>query len=74
VERLLAVLATLVVGGLVAFQPPINSQLARHSTILAAAFLSTLISAVVLGLLVQPAARAKSGMPEEGLEPPTRGL
>jgi transporter family-2 protein len=52
VERVLAILATLSVGALVAFQPPINSQLAKHSTVLSAAFISTAVSALFLGVLV----------------------
>jgi transporter family-2 protein len=52
VTRALALLATLAVGGLIAFQPPVNNQLARHTGILGAAFVSTAISAVVMGLIV----------------------
>lgn len=51
-ERVLALLATLAVGGLVALQPPINSQLAKHTSTLAALFLSTAIGAVAVGLLL----------------------
>jgi transporter family-2 protein len=49
--RLLAVLATLCVGALIALQPPVNSELGKRTSVLAAAFISTGISAVVLGLL-----------------------
>ena len=51
-ERVLAVLATACVGGLIAFQPPVNSQLAKHTTVLGAAFVSTAISAVVMAVLL----------------------
>jgi bacterial/archaeal transporter family-2 protein len=51
-ERVLAVLATACVGGLIAFQPPVNSQLAKHTSVLGAAFVSTAISAVVMALLL----------------------
>jgi len=49
--RLLAVLATLAVGALIALQPPINSELGKRTSVLAAAFISTGISVLVLGLL-----------------------
>ena len=51
-DKALAILATVAVGAIVALQPPVNSQLARHSTVLVAAFVSTLIGALVLGGLV----------------------
>ena len=50
-ERPLVLLAVLVVGGLIALQPPVNSQLARETSVLGAAFISTGISAVVMGVL-----------------------
>jgi bacterial/archaeal transporter family-2 protein len=50
--RLLAVLATLAVGALIALQPPINSELGKRTTVIAAAFIGTAISAVVLGALM----------------------
>ena len=43
--------AVLVVGGLFALQPPVNSQLARETSVLGAAFISTGISALVMGVL-----------------------
>jgi transporter family-2 protein len=52
VERVLALLATLAVGGLIALQPPINSQLAKHTSTLAALFVSTAIGAVAIGLVL----------------------
>jgi bacterial/archaeal transporter family-2 protein len=50
-EKLLAVAATLVVGGLIAFQPPVNSQLGRYTSVLGAAFISTGISSLVMAVL-----------------------
>ena len=49
--RLLAVLATIGVGALIALQPPINSELGRRTSVVAAAFISTGISAIVLGAI-----------------------
>jgi bacterial/archaeal transporter family-2 protein len=46
-----AVAATLLVGALIAAQPPVNSQLARHTSVLGAAFISTGISAIVMGIV-----------------------
>lgn len=57
-EKLLAVLATIAVGATIALQPPVNSQLARGSTVLVAAFVSTAIAAVLLGLVVALAGQA----------------
>jgi transporter family-2 protein len=48
VDRLAAILATLVVGALVAFQPPVNSQLGHRTSVLGAAFVSTAVAAVVM--------------------------
>ncbi|MDX6435632.1 MAG: bacterial/archaeal transporter family-2 protein [Gaiellaceae bacterium] len=50
--RAVAVLATLVVGGLVAAQPPANQLLARHVSTLGAAFLSLATSTVIVGCLL----------------------
>ena len=50
-ERPLALVAVLIVGGLIALQPPVNSQLARETSILGAAFISTAISALVMGVV-----------------------
>lgn len=50
-ERPLALVAVLIVGGLIALQPPVNSQLARETSILGAAFISTAISAVIMAVL-----------------------
>lgn len=49
--RLLAVLATLAVGALVAFQPPVNSELGKRTSVVAAAFISTGLAALALGVL-----------------------
>jgi bacterial/archaeal transporter family-2 protein len=46
--RFLAVLATLAVGGLIALQPPVNSELGKRTSVVAAAFISTAVSALVL--------------------------
>ncbi len=50
-DRPLALLAVLIVGGLIALQPPVNSQLARETSVLGAAFVSTAISALVMGVV-----------------------
>lgn len=50
--RFAAVLATVAVGALIAFQPPVNSELGKRTTVLAAAFISTAISAVVMAVIV----------------------
>jgi bacterial/archaeal transporter family-2 protein len=50
-DRPVALIAVLFVGGLIAMQPPVNSQLARETSVLGAAFVSTAISAVVMGVL-----------------------
>jgi transporter family-2 protein len=46
--RFFAVLATLAVGGLIALQPPVNSELGKRTSVLGAAFISTGVSALVL--------------------------
>src|SRR3954447_1135150 len=51
-ERFVAIFATVAVGVLIAFQPPVNSELGKRTSILAAAFISTAISAVVMAVLV----------------------
>lgn len=51
-SRLLAVVATFAVGALVALQPPVNSELGKRTTVLAAAFIGTAIAAIALGLVV----------------------
>ena len=50
-SRLLAVFATVAVGALVAFQPPVNSELGKRTSVVAAAFISTLIAAIALAVL-----------------------
>lgn len=51
-SRALALLAAFVAGGLVAAQPPANELLARHVSVLGAAFVSLLISTVIVGALL----------------------
>src|SRR5689334_10775578 len=67
-ERVAAVVATIAVGALIALQPPVNSQLAKHTSVLGAAFVSTAISAVVMGLICLvagevPSPRQVAGVP-----------
>jgi transporter family-2 protein len=50
-SRVLAVFATVSVGALIALQPPINSELGKRTSVLAAAFISTGLATVVLGVL-----------------------
>jgi bacterial/archaeal transporter family-2 protein len=50
-ERLFAVLATVGVGAVIAMQPPVNSELAKRTSIVAAAFIATAIAALALGAL-----------------------
>jgi bacterial/archaeal transporter family-2 protein len=50
-SRLLAVFATVSVGALIALQPPINSELGKRTSVLAAAFISTGLATVALGVL-----------------------
>jgi transporter family-2 protein len=57
VDKLVAVLATAFVGGLIALQPPVNAQLGKATSVLGAAFISTAISAVVMGVLFVAAGR-----------------
>jgi transporter family-2 protein len=51
-DRGLALVLTLVVGALVAFQPPANALLARHVGDLGAAFTSLLLSTLIVGVLL----------------------
>ncbi len=51
-SRAVAFVSTLAVGGLIALQPPANAALAQHVGDLGAAFISTLISLAILGLLL----------------------
>jgi bacterial/archaeal transporter family-2 protein len=50
-SRVLAVFAAVCVGALIALQPPVNSELGKRTSVLAAAFISTGLATVVLGLL-----------------------
>jgi len=68
-ERVAAVLATIAVGALIALQPPVNSQLAKHTTVLGAAFVSTAISAVIMGVIVLIAGEVPSPRQVAGVPP-----
>jgi transporter family-2 protein len=57
-DRALALVATLLVGGLVAFQAPANNLLSRHVGDLGAAFTSLLVSTVIVGVLLLGAGQA----------------
>jgi len=52
VDRLAALICTLAVGALVAFQPPANAALADHVGDLGAALVSLLLSAAIVGILL----------------------
>ena len=51
-SRVLAVVATVGVGALIALQPPVNSELGKRTSVVAAAFISTALAALFLGVLV----------------------
>lgn len=51
-ERGLAIAATLLAGALVAAQPPANAQLSNHVGSLGAAFLSLVLSTLIVGALL----------------------
>jgi transporter family-2 protein len=51
-DRTLAIVLTLLVGGLVAFQPPANELLARHVSDLGATLVSLTISWVIIAALL----------------------
>src|SRR4051794_41662693 len=70
--RLLAVLATIGVGALIALQPPINSELARRTSVVAAAFIATAIAALALGavaVVLGEAGQGRKGPPNSPLFP-----
>jgi transporter family-2 protein len=50
-SRAVAFICTLAAGGLVGLQPPANAALAEHVGDLAAAFVSVVISAAIIGLV-----------------------
>ena len=50
--RLLAVLATFAVGAVIAFQPPVNSELGKRTSVIAAAFISLALATVAVGVLM----------------------
>ncbi len=49
--RVLALLATLAVGGLIAFQPPVNAQLAKHTSTIGSVFIGTVVGVVAVGIV-----------------------
>jgi transporter family-2 protein len=51
-SRVLAVVATVGVGALIALQPPVNSELGKRTSVVAAAFISTALATLFLGVLV----------------------
>ncbi|HVL94686.1 MAG TPA: DMT family transporter [Solirubrobacteraceae bacterium] len=51
-DRVIAIVATLAIGGLVAFQPPANALLARHVGDFGSAFVSLLLSTLIVGTLL----------------------
>jgi bacterial/archaeal transporter family-2 protein len=57
-ERVLALAAAIVAGGLFAAQPPINSALGRYTGVLAAAFISLVVSALLVGVVLVAAGEA----------------
>lgn len=57
-DRVVALVATLCVGGLIAFQPPANAALSRHVGDLAAAFASLALSTLIVGALLMIAGEA----------------
>ena len=67
--RGLILLGVLAVGGLLAMQPPINAQLARHVSGLNAAFLSLLGSTLVVGVLLLATGSAGSLSKVGGVNP-----
>jgi transporter family-2 protein len=50
-DRLVGVAATVGVGALVAFQPPVNSELAKRTSLVGAALISVLVSALIMVLI-----------------------
>ncbi|HWH45771.1 MAG TPA: DMT family transporter [Thermoleophilaceae bacterium] len=51
-DRVVALVVTLLVGGLIALQPPANALMARITSDLGAAFLSLTLSTVIVGVLL----------------------
>jgi transporter family-2 protein len=68
-DRGIALLLTLAIGALIAFQPPSNALLARHVGDIGAAFTSLVISTVIVGglLVVSNDAGALEGL--RGIRP-----
>jgi transporter family-2 protein len=69
VDRGVALVLTLLVGALIAFQPPANALLARHVGDLGAAFSSLVISTLLLGVLLIAAGKASQLGGLTGLRP-----
>lgn len=57
-ERIVALVVTLCVGGLIAFQPPANALLSHHVGHLGAAFASLALSTLIIGVLLLIAGEA----------------
>jgi transporter family-2 protein len=68
-DRALALILTLLVGGLVAFQPPANALLARHVGDLGAAFTSLLLSTLIVGVLLVAAGQVSQLQGLSGFRP-----
>lgn len=68
--RALALIAILATGGLVAAQPPANELLSRHVSVLGAAFVSLVLSTLIVGTLLVVAGdpSALSGLSQFKLE------
>lgn len=69
-ERVLAVVATIVVGGLVALQPPVNSLLAKRLDVIGAACVSTFVSASFLLIVYLVLHGGFGGLAEAAHAPP----
>ena len=70
-DRGVAIGLTLLVGGLVAFQPPVNERLSRHVGDLGAAFTSLTISWLIVAVLLVAAGEVGSLRGISGFGPST---
>jgi bacterial/archaeal transporter family-2 protein len=52
VTKALIVGVMLLVGGLLAFQPPVNAQLARHTGVIGATFISSVMTTAILTVVL----------------------
>lgn len=68
-ERVLAIVATLGIGALIAFQPPANALLARHVGDLGSAFVSLVISTAIVGTLLVAAGQVGDLDGMQGFQP-----